>query len=241
MKLAPKTISGIIALFGVISLIGLEWHISPDQSFAVTAAIIFAGIGRLYMFTEGATMEDDRHQKTAFYTSIVLTLLFACYVLWIWNIEKFDDYLLALFLICTATLLAVEWVFGKRTGYAKKNKIRLREHQSNRLMKIARNMKSTLTEKVVELQQRVGSLESERNGLQQQVNNLKDRLTDLERKGNLTEIALGYFLIDEENNNQKFRVSDCCHAISYLPSNRATSLNCSECGKLIWTKEKITA
>lgn len=182
-------------------------------------------------------MEDEKDRQIAFGLSIGLAIAFIAYViiLKVYDVggERFKGYHLALFLITSFTLLAVEWVFGQRSGYTRKNAINLRDKQSKRLMGIARKYKGAIDS----LTARVGSLESEINGLNLSISNLKNQINTLKSKPDYSGF-LGHWLIE---GNSRFRISKCCGAKSVLPSNRSTSLKCSNCGNEIWNKERETA
>lgn len=235
-NLTAKNRTGLIGVFGLLSLIALEYHISPDQHWAIFLPIAFAGIGRFYLFYEGATMEEAKDRLIAFRLSLGLSFAFMVYVIVLFTKDagnaKFELYHLALFLIASLTLLAVEWVFGKRSGYTRKNAIKLREHQSDRLIRLARTYRKTIED----FKTRLGSLESELNGVRANIKNLEAELAGFKSRPDLSEF-LNYFLHDGAN---RFRISKCCGAKSVLPSNRSTSLNCSKCGKEIWNKSTET-
>ena len=233
MKNTPKNRTGLIGIFGLFSLIALEYHISPDQHWAIFLPIAFAGIGRFYLFYEGATMEEAQDRLIAFRLSLGLSFAFMAYVvvLFINNAgnAKFELYHLALFLIASLTLLAVEWVFGRRSGYARKNAIKIREYQSSRLIRLARTYRNTIQE----FKSRIGSLESELNGVRVNVVNLENKISTLESQHDLSYLY-DTWLRDEGG---RFRVSRCCGVKSYVKSNRQQSLCCSNCGNEIWKTE----
>ena len=235
-NLTAKNRTGLIGIFGLFSLIALEYHISPDQHWAIFLPIAFAGIGRFYLFYEGATMEEAKDRLIAFRLSLGLSFAFMVYVVVLFTNNagnaKFKLYHLALFLIASITLLAVEWVFGKRSGYQRKNAIKHREKRIHRLVKIAKGYKDNIKE----FKTRIGSLESELNGVRANIKNLETELAQFKSKPDLSEF-FNYFLHDGSN---RFRISKCCGAKSVLPSNRSTSLNCSKCGKEIWNKSTET-
>lgn len=240
-----KILSISIASLGVLSQSALEYLLSPDKHFIIFSAILVAGAGRLYLFYEGSSLSSysEKHARTAFVLSILISIVFLGYILAIWIVKQFDAYLLLLFFMVTLTVIFVEWVFSKRISFGVRPEVLEAE---TRLAEVSKNLADTetrLTAVSSELEtakRRLSELTEIVADHEAEIQKTETRLTELLPAAEYGQLFAGQLLIAD---SVKYSYCPKCHNRNDLPGQKSTELRCTHrlsdnsiCDTLIWKK-----
>lgn len=246
-----KTLAGSLALFGVGAIAAMEIALTPDMSWGLGIAVVFAGLARWYMFYEGSALSEfgtegaKQDGEIAFWISVSLAVSFVGYGVFLFIIKAIQAHAFGLFLTANFALISIEWVFAKRSkhGTFKINdywaaEIKKKRGQGVRLAKVLRGQIADLKSNIENLHSRLINLEETEREKDTRIETLKRELNGLAHAKVVADYSANAFFIEEVpgGQNKKFKICPSCNSKNVLPSNRATAIVCHNCSTLVWQK-----